>query len=225
MISIRGLRKSHTSEGHAVEVLAGLDLEVAEGQFLAIIGASGSGKSTLLHILGGLDVQYSGEVSVAGASLKAMSDEALSHFRNQSVGFVFQSFHLVPNLTALDNVRMPSFFHPKGLKAGSHARAEELLERVGLSSKRKALPSQLSGGERQRVAIARALLLSPKLLLCDEPTGNLDAQTGEEVISLFRALNKEGLTLLTVTHEERVSGAASSVLRLREGRLWPEARA
>jgi putative ABC transport system ATP-binding protein len=214
MISARGLSRSFLDgEGGVLRVLDGVDLEVKQGEFVAVMGRSGSGKSTLLHILGGLDSGYSGDVGVAGVSLRGLDDRALSRFRNTTVGFVFQSFHLVSGLNALQNVGLPSFF---GESSGD---ARAALDRVGLSAKATREPAQLSGGERQRVAIARALFCRPKVLFCDEPTGNLDAATGAEIIALFRSLNAEGLTVLAVTHEERVSSAAGRVLRLEEGKL------
>jgi putative ABC transport system ATP-binding protein len=155
---------------------------------------------------------------VAGTRLTGLPDDAVSHFRNAQVGFIFQAFHLVPGLTARSNVALASYFAPQA-QADVEARAQAALERVGLAGKGDRLPPQLSGGERQRVAIARALFNRPPLLLCDEPTGNLDARTGDEVISLFSSLHQEGLTLLVVTHEDRVSKAASRVLHLAEGRL------
>jgi putative ABC transport system ATP-binding protein len=225
VISARSIRKSYQDgESGEVRVLDGLDLEVAEGDLVAVVGPSGSGKSTLLHVLGGLDVQYSGQVEVGGVVLSGLSDQALARFRNERVGFVFQSFHLVPSLSALENVLLPSFFAAGALSRPEEAdrRAREVLDRVGLSSRRGRAPAQLSGGERQRVAIARALFARPRLLLCDEPTGNLDARTGAEIVQLFLDLNRDGLTVLCVTHEERMSGAARRVLRLRDGRLHEE---
>lgn len=223
MISARGVDKSFVEgDGSAVHVLQGLDLEVAPGEFVAVVGPSGSGKSTLLHILGGLDVHYRGEVTVAGVGLKGLGDRALAHFRNEKVGFVFQSFHLIPNLSALDNVLLPAFFGGVVPGAEDRKRAEEVLDRVGLGAKKERQPLRLSGGERQRVAIGRALFHRPQVLFCDEPTGNLDARTGGEIIGLFRSLNQEGLTVLAVTHEERVSEAARRVLRLRDGKLEAE---
>ncbi len=214
MISARGVSRTFSDgEGGTLRVLDGVDLEVKPGELVAVMGRSGSGKSTLLHILGGLDSAYTGDVSVAGTSLRGLDDRALARFRNTTVGFVFQSFHLVPGLNALDNVSLPSFFGADG----GDARAA--LERVGLGAKASRQPSQLSGGERQRVAIARALFARPKVLFCDEPTGNLDATTGAEIITLFKSLNAEGLTVLAVTHEERVSTAAGRVLRLEGGKV------
>jgi putative ABC transport system ATP-binding protein len=200
-------------------LFAGLDLDVARGEFVAIEGKSGSGKSTLLHILGGLDRQFAGEAYVFGQALRGLTDNQLATLRHQKLGFVFQSFNLLPGLSALDNVLLPDAFG-SGVPDAAR-RAREALERVGLADKAKARPAALSGGERQRVAIARALLSRPPLLLADEPTGNLDATTGEGVIALFRELHKEGMTLLIVTHEVRVSHAAERVLVLREGKLVP----
>ena len=201
-----------------VRVLDGVSLQVAAGEFLAVVGRSGSGKSTLLHVLGGLDSGFGGEVTVAGTKLAGLGDHALAKFRNESVGFVFQSFHLIQGLTALENVALPAAF---GATEADEARAREALARVGLGEKLERVPSQLSGGERQRVAIARSLFNKPKVLLCDEPTGNLDVQTADEVIGLFKSLNAEGLTIIAVTHEDRLRSAASRVLMLNEGRLAP----
>jgi putative ABC transport system ATP-binding protein len=216
------VKQYRDGDGTEVRVLDGLSLDVADGDFVAVVGPSGSGKSTLLHLLGGLDVHYQGDVEVAGVKLAGLKDKELARFRNQHVGFVFQSFHLIPNLSAVENVLMPSHFGPASLEA--RKRAESLLDRVGLLAKKDRTPVRLSGGERQRVAIARALFTGPRLLLCDEPTGNLDAATGAGVISLFEELHREGLTLLAVTHEERMSSAARRVLRLKEGRLVEESR-
>jgi putative ABC transport system ATP-binding protein len=207
-------------DGTLVRVLDGLALEVEQGDFVAVVGPSGSGKSTLLHLLGGLDVHYKGEVEVGGVKLGGLKDRELARFRNTHVGFVFQSFHLIPNLSAVENVLMPSHFGAG--TADERKRAEAMLDRVGLLSKKDRAPVRLSGGERQRVAIARALFTGPKLLLCDEPTGNLDSATGAGVIQLFNELHREGLTVLAVTHEDRMSSAARRVLRLKEGRLVEE---
>jgi putative ABC transport system ATP-binding protein len=217
------VKEYHDGDGTRVRVLDGLSLEVAQGDFVAVVGPSGSGKSTLLHLLGGLDVHYTGEVEVGGVKLRGLRDRELAQFRNTHVGFVFQSFHLIPNLSAVENVLLPSHF---GAASGeARKRAEAMLDRVGLLTKKDRAPVRLSGGERQRVAIARALFTGPKLLLCDEPTGNLDAATGAGVIQLFHELHREGLTVLAVTHEERMSSAARRVLRLKEGRLVEETAA
>ncbi len=217
------MKEYEDGEGSRVRVLDGVSLDVEAGDFVAVVGASGSGKSTLLHLLGGLDVHYQGQVEVGGVKLTGLGDKALARFRNTHVGFVFQSFHLIPNLSALENVLLPSHFGPA--TSDGRKRASQLLERVGLGAKQDRAPVRLSGGERQRVAIARALFGGPKLLLCDEPTGNLDAATGAGVIQLFQELHKEGLTVLTVTHEERMSAVARRVLRLKDARLVEESPA
>ena len=219
MIRARGLRRSFPDgEGGTLAVLGGVDLDLQAGEWVAVTGRSGSGKSTLLHALGGLDRDFEGEATVAGVALRGLDDRALSRFRNEKVGFVFQSFHLVQGLTAAQNVALPAAFAAAPLP-DAQARAKEALDRVGLGHKAARMPAQLSGGERQRVAIARALFNRPALLLCDEPTGNLDASTGEAVIGLFQQLHAQGLTLLVVTHEERVSRAAGRVLHLEGGTL------
>ena len=181
MIRARDIVKEyHDGDGTLVRVLDGLSLEVEQGDFVAVVGPSGSGKSTLLHLLGGLDVHYAGEWRSAASSCAGCAIR-LARFRNSRVGFVFQSFHLIPNLSAVENVLLPSHFGTASWRA--RKRAEAMLDRVGLLSKKDRAPVRLSGGERQRVAIARALFTGPKLLLCDEPTGNLDAATGAGVIS------------------------------------------
>lgn len=218
MIRVASLSRSYADGAALVRVLDGVDLAVAPGEFLAVVGRSGSGKSTLLHVLGGLDSGFTGEVEVAGVRLAGLSDEALARFRNEEVGFVFQAFHLVPGLTAAENVALPAAFARQEPAEVEH-RAREALMRVGLEGKAGRRPGQLSGGERQRVAIARALFARPKVLLCDEPTGNLDAQTADEVVGLFSELNRAGLTIVAVTHEERLRSAASRVVSLAQGRL------
>ncbi len=223
MISLRHITKCFRDGEREVVVLRDLDLDVAAGAFTAVVGPSGSGKSTLLYVAGGLDADYEGEAVVAGRDLRALSARERAAFRNVSVGFVFQSFNLLPALPAVENTMLPGLFAPPGVPAPSigqlRIRAMEALDRVGLADKASRLPAHLSGGERQRVAIARALLSRPAVLLADEPTGNLDAVSGEAVIQLFSAMVRDGVTVLVVTHEERVSAAAGRVLHLEEGRL------
>jgi putative ABC transport system ATP-binding protein len=222
-IELRGITKRYPPREPGMpqlELLRGIDLTVRRGEFVAVEGQSGSGKSTLLHLLGGLDRDFDGAARVLGCDLRAVTDAELAALRHTQIGFVFQSFNLLPALTALENVLLPDFFGDGVPDA--ERRALEALDRVGLSDKAGARPAGLSGGERQRTAIARALLARPPLLLADEPTGNLDASTGEGVIDLFRQLHREGMTLLIVTHEARVSHAASRVLVLREGVLGAE---
>ncbi len=218
LIVIRALTRTFDDGAGPVPVLRGVDLEVRSGEFVALVGRSGSGKSTLLHVLGGLDSRFEGVVTVAGTSLAGLSDQALARFRNEQVGFVFQSFHLIARLTVGQNVALPASFSATG-PPDVDARVQDALERVGLADKTARLPAQLSGGERQRVAIARALFARPKVLLCDEPTGNLDAATAEGIVAHFRALNAEGLTIVAVTHEARLREAASRVLTLQDGRV------
>ena len=214
MIRLDGVTKSYGAQA----VLRDVSLAVEPGELLSLVGRSGSGKSTLLHIMGGLDRRYRGKASVLGHDLHALDDARLARFRNREVGFVFQAFNLLDHLTARENVKLPAYF-TDGDTPDADARAVEALARVGIGDKAESRPSALSGGQKQRVAIARALYHAPKLLLCDEPTGNLDSETGAQIIELFRALNKDGLTLVIVTHEERVSSVASRVLRLVDGRL------
>jgi putative ABC transport system ATP-binding protein len=198
-------------------VLRGVTLEVARGDMVALVGQSGSGKSTLLNVIGGLDTADSGEIEVDGLDYKKLDDRAQSKLRNERIGFIFQSFHLLDHLTVQENVAMPSFFSVNHVDAATQARAA--LARVGLAEYAQRRPTALSGGQKQRVAIARALFNKPVLLLCDEPTGNLDSETGRGVIELFQELNREGLSLLIVTHEERVSQAARRVVRIADGLL------
>jgi putative ABC transport system ATP-binding protein len=221
VIRLRGVTKTFRDAGRSVPVLRGVDLDVASGELVAIVGPSGSGKSTLLYVAGALDRDFSGEATVAGLPLAGLSDEARAALRNESIGFVFQSFNLLHGLSALENVMLPGLLRRGEAEAipALRARAGRALEEVGLAGKADQPPARLSGGERQRVAIARALLARPRVLLADEPTGNLDALTGEAVIAQFAALARAGLSVLVVTHEERVSRAASRVLRLEDGRL------
>jgi len=223
VISLRHVGKVFRDGETEHVVLRDLDLEVARGEFVAVVGPSGSGKSTLLYLTGALDADFEGEAEVAGRRLRDLGARERATFRNQSVGFVFQSFNLLPALTALENVMLPGLLSPAGAPAPSpgelRSRSTEALRRVGLADKAGRLPARLSGGERQRVAIARALLARPSVLLADEPTGNLDATSGALVIELFHGLVRDGMTLLVVTHEERVSAAAGRVLHLEGGRL------
>jgi len=223
VISLRQVVKRFRDVDEEHVVLDRLDLEVRAGEFVAVVGASGSGKSTLLYIVGGLDADFEGEAVVAGRRLGELGARGRAAFRNEAVGFVFQSFNLLPALPAVENVMLPGLFVPPGRPAPSlselRGRALEALEQVGLREKAGRLPARLSGGERQRVAIARALLSRPALLLADEPTGNLDATSGESVIALFGGMVARGMTVLVVTHEERVSAAAGRVLHLEDGRL------
>jgi len=221
VIALSGIVKRFRDAGREEPVLAGLDLEVADGEMVAVVGQSGSGKSTLLYLVGGLDADFEGRAVVAGKELSALSEPERAAFRNTEVGFVFQSFNLLPHLSALENACLPGWFQrgPARPRSELLRRGREALDRVGLSDRAQDRPGRLSGGQRQRVAIARALFAGPRLLLADEPTGNLDTATGEGIIQLFGELSRGGMTVLVVTHEERVSRAASRVLRLEGGRL------
>jgi putative ABC transport system ATP-binding protein len=221
VISLTAITRTFVEDGRELEVLRGVDLAVSPGEVVAVVGASGSGKSTLLAIAGALDAGFGGEAVVAGQRLRGLSAVALAGLRNRSIGFVFQSFNLVPAFPALENVLLPGLLRRGGREPmeALRVRALQSLDRVGLAGKAHLRPGRLSGGERQRVAIARALLTRPALLLADEPTGNLDVVTGEAVIQLFVELAREGTAVLVVTHEERVSRAASRVLTLEDGRL------
>jgi putative ABC transport system ATP-binding protein len=222
VIRLRGVKKRFRDGAREVPVLRGVDLDVAPGELVAIVGPSGSGKSTLLHVAGALDRDFEGEAVVAGTSLSGLGDAARAELRNRAIGFVFQAFNLLPTLSALENVMLPGVLRRAGPAGGIgevRARARDALLRVGLGDRGAAPPARLSGGERQRVALARALLSRPAVLLADEPTGNLDAASGADVIRLFVELARDGVSVLVVTHEERVSDAATRVLHLQDGRL------
>ncbi|HET7732132.1 MAG TPA: ABC transporter ATP-binding protein [Usitatibacter sp.] len=213
----RGVSKSYALAGRAVTVLRDVDLTIARGDFVAIEGRSGSGKSTLLHILGALDGAFRGSYRYDGTEVGALGDEARSRLRATGIGFVFQSFHLLPHLTVLENVVLP--FRYAGAERFAPERAAEAVAQVGLAHRMHHRPAQLSGGEAQRAAIARATVMRPGLLLADEPTGNLDAQTGAQVIDALEALNAAGTALVLVTHDPGVARRARRRLRLMDGRL------
>ena len=219
LLEVHDLCKSFLSGNERLEVLSGLCLDLAQGELAAITGVSGSGKSTLLHILGGMDSPDSGSVRVEGKELAGLSLGELSEFRNRTVGFVFQFHHLLPEFTALENVMMPLLLRGI-LPAQARTVAMEILRQVGLETRRTHRPGQLSGGEQQRVALARALVGHPRILLADEPTGNLDPHTGETIGELFRSLHEAlGLTSILVTHNEKLARICSRIYRLDNGRL------
>lgn len=201
-----------------VLALRGVDLSVERGDYLAVVGASGSGKSTLMNVLGCLDTPTAGTYLFEGEPVHGFDDEALSRLRNHKIGFVFQNFHLLPRMTALKNVELPLVY--QGIGADERrARATRALERVGLGDRSRHRPNQLSGGQRQRVAVARALVIEPKLLLADEPTGNLDSTTATDILALFRELSDGGNTLIVVTHEASIAAQCPRAIRLSDGRI------
>jgi putative ABC transport system ATP-binding protein len=218
VVRVRDVTKTYGEGNAKAQVLRGVSIDIVKGELIALVGQSGSGKSTLLNIIGGLDRPDAGEVEVLGLDTQRASDGKLARMRNESIGFVFQAFNLLDHLTVLDNVTLPSAFFKK--HKDIEARGRESLRRVGLADFAGRRPGELSGGQKQRVAIARALYGEPTLLLCDEPTGNLDSETGKEVIDFFRELNaKDGVTLLIVTHERRVSSVAKRVIAMRDGQI------
>ena len=218
MIRLDNVEKVYRTARIETVALSGVNLDIEEGEFVSIMGPSGCGKSTLLHLIGLLDAPSKGTISLAGAAVTDASDKALARLRNQSIGFVFQSFHLIPDLSVLDNVEIPLLYRRV---AGSERRklAEAALERVGLAARLHHFPSQLSGGQQQRVAIARAIVGKPKILLADEPTGNLDSQMGDEIISILQDLNvQEKTTLVMVTHDPRQAEKTARTIRMFDGR-------
>ena len=217
MISVRALSMRLASGGREVHVLTDVSLDVPAGQFLAIAGPSGSGKSTLLGLIAGLDQPTAGQIEVAGVDVTALDEDGLARFRRDHVGYVFQSFHLLPTLTAQENVAVPLELAGD---AGAAARAAALLAEVGLAARAHHYPVQLSGGEQQRVAVARAMARRPALLLADEPTGNLDSATGKQIIELLVGMNRRlGATLVLVTHDTALAAHADRVVTLRDGRI------
>lgn len=218
MIKITNLTKHYTSGEETVEALRGIDISIAAGEFVTIMGHSGSGKSTLLSVLGGMNHPTTGEVEMAGIKLYTLPGEKLADFRSQNLGFVFQAFHLIPYLTAQENVMLPLVVSSLKNEAKREA-ARKALEQVGLGAKIDRLPNQLSGGEQERVAIARAIVNNPQILLADEPTGNLDSRMSNEVMALFRELNGGGQTVVMVTHNPDNCVYADRTIYLRDGRV------
>ncbi|MGH9388999.1 MAG: ABC transporter ATP-binding protein [Vicinamibacteria bacterium] len=220
-ISVRDLKKTYAVSEVQVEALRGISLEIQDGEFVAVIGPSGSGKSTLMHILGCLDRPTSGRYLLGDRDVSEISPDDRASLRNREIGFVFQSFNLLPRTPAVENVELPLLYNGGKLsRSERRSRAVEMLASLGLSDRALHHPNQLSGGQQQRVAIARALVNSPGLLLADEPTGNLDSQTSQEIMELFRRLNQErGLTLVVITHERVIAECASRIVELRDGKV------
>lgn len=221
LIQLRSINKNYKLGKEEIPILRNINLEVEEGEILAIMGPSGSGKSTLMNILGCLDRPTSGDYQLDSLDILAGKENKLAEIRNKSIGFVFQTFHLLPRLTALQNVELPLIY--SGVKNKERKeRAYQALEKVGLADRVTFRPAQLSGGQRQRVAIARALINEPKFILADEPTGALDSKTGEQILSLFKELNANGVTIILITHDQEVANIADRILYIRDGELIDE---
>jgi putative ABC transport system ATP-binding protein len=225
LIELTGITRSYRSGAVAVDALRGIDLEIEEGELVAVMGSSGSGKSTLMNIVGCLDQPTKGHYRLAGEDVSSLSRDRLASIRNRVLGFVFQDFHLLPRTTARENVQVPLLYAEEPLSWNAmNERAEAVLRTVGLGDRMDHTPAELSGGQQQRVAIARALVTRPSLLLADEPTGNLDTRTTVEVIEMLQALNREGLTIVMVTHEPEIARAASRIVVLRDGLVRSDRR-
>jgi putative ABC transport system ATP-binding protein len=216
VLRTEGLRKEYGREASLVRAVDEVNLEVAQGETVAIMGPSGCGKSTLLYLLGGLDRPTGGQIWLDGQDLGQLSERGLARLRRDAIGFVFQAFHLMDELTAVENVELPALLARRSPRA-ARRRAEELLERVGLANRARFLPAQLSGGQRQRVAVARALVADPLVVLADEPTGNLDSAATKDVLRLFDQLQQAGQTLVIVTHDHRIAATADRMISMRDG--------
>ena len=223
IIEIRDIKRDFKLGSETVHVLKGVNLEIAQGDYVALMGPSGSGKSTLMNILGCLDTPTSGEYVLDGKDVSVLKDDQLAEIRNKSIGFVFQTFNLLPRTTALDNVALPMVY-AGNTKSERDARAKEVLGQVGLSDRMDHHPNQLSGGQRQRVAVARALVNKPAIILADEPTGNLDTKTSIEIMHLFDEIHAKGNTVILVTHEEDIAAHAHRIIRLRDGVIESDER-
>ena len=216
LIKLKSIKRDFALGAETIRVLKGIDLTINQGEYVALMGPSGSGKSTLMNLLGCLDTPTSGSYILNGQDVSKMRDDELAEIRNKEIGFVFQTFNLLPRTTALDNVALPMIYAGYG-KAERSARAKEVLEQVNLGDRMDHQPNQLSGGQRQRVAIARALVNKPSIILADEPTGNLDSKTSVEIMKLFDEIHRNGNTVILVTHEEDIAAYAHRVIRLRDG--------
>jgi len=218
IIKLNNVHKDYLMGDSIIRALDGVDASVRKGDFIAIVGPSGSGKSTMMNMVGALDLATKGEIFLDGRDIEHLEESELAQIRGRKIGFVFQTFNLIPTLTALDNVMLPMLF--QGISREERVnRGKELMKKVGLSERMYHLPSELSGGQRQRVAIARALANDPEVILADEPTGNLDSKTGKEILDMFIKLNKEGKTIIVVTHDSDIAKHARKVLKMKDGKL------
>lgn len=225
MIRLEKISRTYNIGGQSIHALDQIDLDIDDGQFVAVMGRSGSGKSTLLNMLGCMDRPDSGEYFLDDKKISAMDDDQLSAVRNRYMGFVFQSFHLLPRLTTLENVLLPRRYHSDGMQDSDRDKAIALLERVDLGDRMEHKPNELSGGQRQRVAIARSLINDPKVLLADEPTGNLDSSTSDSIMALLQELNADGQTIVMVTHEPEIADKAQRQIIMRDGKILEDVSA
>jgi len=217
-LKLQNVCKEYEMGDSIVKALAGVDLEIKKGDFVAIVGPSGSGKSTMMNMVGALDIATEGDIFLGDVNIEHLHESDLAQIRGKRIGFIFQTFNLIPTLTALENVMIPMMFQgvPKDERI---ERGEKLMKDVGLEDRMSHLPGELSGGQRQRVAIARALANDPEIILADEPTGNLDSKTGKEIIEMFIKLNKQGKTIIVVTHDEEIAKKAKRIVKLKDGRV------
>jgi len=219
LLEARDITKIYKAGVHEIAVLKDVDLDVQEGEFIAIVGKSGSGKSTLMNILGCLDVATSGTYKVNGQDVSRLSVDQLANIRNKKIGFIFQQFHLLPDMTALENVQLPLLYAYQTEKT-AREQAKKMLELVGLADRKNHLPTELSGGEQQRVAVARALINQPSIILADEPTGNLDSATEQKILELMQTMHKEkNVTMVVITHDEHIANEADRIVRLHDGKI------
>ncbi|MDU5108038.1 MULTISPECIES: ABC transporter ATP-binding protein [unclassified Clostridium] len=218
MIKLKGINKYYTSGDEKLHALKDVDLEIEKGEFLAIMGPSGSGKSTMIKILGLLDKEFEGVYLLNGEEIENLNDDLLSKLRNKSIGFVFQDFNLIDRLTIKENIELPMLYMGSGIKKTKN-RVKELLEKVNLIDKIDKYPNQLSGGQQQRISIIRSLVNNPEIIIADEPTGALDSKTSEEIIDIFKELNKEGITIILITHDINVANKANRIVKIFDGEL------